>query len=415
MSPPRVGNSAFGSLWAHLSLLGVALAVAYPSPLAVLWGGRTSGSADKPLLAAGAWLILLLFLVTRAERAPSPIQERFWAGLSVIADVLGLTLLLSVSGAAQNPFTMLYFVPIALATLVAEHFTWRVAALSVLCFGFLLKQTADTLRPHQNHAHHAHFFDHVQGMAIALAVAGVFITLFVHVIGRALRAKQDQIDRLRREQQNDRFAVSLGALSAGAAHELGTPLGSVQLLAEELPHMSDEERAPAVVTIVSEVKRMKSILHGMQGTDLSAEVLRGRRKWPLAELSELAPVSGCDFTCPEGLTTSQPRGVVEQLLRELVKNAQTNGGTDEVSVSISPEQDSFTILVRDRGAGLTQEERKRALEPFYSSTGGTGLGLFLASVHARQLGGTLKLDSEKDEGTEVRLHLPYSPADTFDE
>jgi len=357
-APAEPSKSGVGFLWAHLSLVLIAFAVAYPSPLAVLWGGRTQGSVTEPFIASGIWLGLLLFLARQTRVATSPTKQGFWSGLSVIADVLGLTLLLSVSGAAQNPFTMLYFVPITLATLVAERFTWRVAALSVLCFGLLLKQTADVLRPHQNHPHHAHFFDHVQGMAIALAVAGVFITLFVHFIARALKNKQAQIDQLHQEQQNDRFAVSLGALSAGAAHELGTPLGSVQLLAEELTHLPEAERVAAVETIVSEVRRMKSILHSMSATELSAEVLHQRRAWQLTELSELPTMAQVTFSCPEGLATTQPRAVIEQLLRELVKNAQLASEQKPVATEIVAAGDFFLLKVIDRGGGLDARRQR---------------------------------------------------------
>jgi two-component system sensor histidine kinase RegB len=386
----------------------VALLVSVPAPWAALWGGSTSGQPFSALAVGATW-ILLSFLLPRLLRAgASDFFSEPVAGVSICLDVVGLTALLSVAGAAQNPFTLLYFVPITLATIVAQKWTIRVAALSVVGFGLLLLETTLSLAEHRHHGAHAHFFQHVRGMAIALAVAGAFVTIFVHRIGRSLAQKERRIAELSRQRQQDHLAIALGTLSAGAAHELGSPLGSVQLLAEELPHLSPAEQKVAVSTIVAEVQRMKAIVHSMDTSELSAETLRGGKPWRLLDLCAEAEALG--VSCPalpdEKDESTQPYPIVSQITRELIRNAFGVKPDCGVSMSLVARSDAFVVTIEDDGPGFSSEQKLRATEPFVSYTGGTGLGLFLASIHARQLGGELLIESEAGRGAKISLRLP---------
>lgn len=391
-------------------LILVALLVSVPAPWAELWGGSTHGAPERALVIGATWIVLSL-LLARFKRSGE--GEFFFdpaAGASICLDVVGLTALLSVAGAAQNPFTLLYFVPITLATIVAQKWTLRVAALSVVGFGLLLFETTLALAEHRHHGAHAHFFQHVRGMAIALAVAGGFVTIFVHRIGTSLAQKERRIAELSRERQQEHLAIALGTLSAGAAHELGSPLGSVQLLAEELPHLTPVEQEKAVSTIIAEVQRMKSIVHGMDSSQLSAEILRGGKPWRLSELRAEAQALGAAnrVTVSESEESTQPYQVVSQIARELIRNALSVKPDARVLMHITQQESAFVITVEDDGPGFTPEQKLHATEPFVSHTGGTGLGLFLAAIHARQLGGELSIESEAGKGARVSLRLPLT-------
>lgn len=391
------------------ALIFVAVLVATRTPLTESLISTGSTSLALPLSLGIVWGAMSFALARRLRGERNDARRETWAGISLVFDVVGLSALLSQAGAAQHPFTLLYFVPITLATVVAPRWTVRIAVLSVLCFALLVAQTALALAEHRNHGHHAHFFQHVQGMAVALGVVGAFVTLSVQGIARALSAQRRRIEELSREQQQNQFAVSLGALSAGAAHELGTPLGTVQLLVEELPHLEEKEKAEALKTIVDEVQRMKSILHGMNSSELSAEMLSDTSVWNLNALCPLVREQGARCESEFSVETTQPRRVLEQILRELIRNALRSRIEADVRVSVTVSPDGFTLSVADNGPGLSSEQLTRALQPFSSGTGGTGLGLFLAGVHARQLGGRLELQSVLGNGTTAGLFLPFSP------
>jgi len=405
LADPPLASAGGAFFRARLALLVIATCTALPTPLAPFLGGSGENSVWTPLAIALVWSALGLW----SGRAATPSSTRL-AGSALVIDVTALTCLLALGGAAQNPFTMLYFVPIALSTLVSQAWTWTVAASAVLGFAGLLVLTARAAGPH---AHHGHFFHHIVGMAVALGVAGVLVTYFVHRIGRTLTEQRSQIVRLSREQEQDRFATSLGALAAGAAHELGTPLGTVQLLTGELGFMTDDERAIAQKTIKQEVARMKEILHGMTSTQLSAQVLESGAAWMT---DDLASDLGREFPDVAWVqsgrrATTQPRPVLAQILRELVRNAQRSSASCSpvVEVELSAGPAEFWFVVRDTGAGMDADAQQRAVLPFFSTTGGRGLGLFLARVHVRQLGGSFELDSSPGVGTRITLKLPLAP------
>lgn len=398
---------ARGALWVLATL------AALPTPLAPFFGSSVRASVWPPLALAALWALVALGLDLWRRRAGG---ERALGG-ALLSDVIFLSALLGNAGAAQNPFTILYFVPMMLSTLLPPRFTGAVVVASILGFSTLLGVTAREFGPH---AHHGHFFHHVVGMAVALGLAGALGTYFAHRIARSLARERALVARLNREKEQDRYATSLGTLAAGAAHELGTPLGTVQLLAGELPHMDEEERNAAARRIEREVQRMKTILHGMTSSQLSAQVLSGPEAWRTEALAAELEADGKErvlIRIGSSGETTQPRVVLAQILRELVQNAlrATEGSSSPVEVSLEIRGEELVCCVRDEGPGMSEDQAERALEPFVSDTGGRGLGLFLAQVHARQLGGKLELESALGRGTLTRLIVPLELTAAGDE
>lgn len=448
----RIGPAAWITARWSLVVVACGLVVAhYVRP--ELWGGPAPGRLWPQLGVVASWCALNVFAST-GGRPASAADEARHAGRDLLYDVALLTALLALTGGANNPFTMLYFVPITLATLVSRSWTSLVALSSVCGFAVLVavstwtmslaasgQQVADHAAHHAHHAaehvHQAaelgalgHFWRHLVGMGVALAVAGSLVTYFVHKIAGVLTTQRDELELLRRQAREDRYAASLGALSAGAAHELGTPLGTIQLLAGELELMDDRERREAAVLMRKELERCKDILHGMKNPELSAHVLEDPTPWALSELAEdvaswvlpggaRVEVASADVRADAGVDVGsdrfcyQPRAVLQQIVRELMTNAQravVGDRTPSVRVEIATRAGELCVVVQDDGCGMDARDLASAFEPFFSTRkGGRGLGLFLARLHARQLGGSLELVSEPSRGTVAELRLPLRP------
>jgi two-component system cell cycle sensor histidine kinase PleC len=99
-------------------------------------------------------------------------------------------------------------------------------------------------------------------------------------------------------------------------------------------------------------------------------------------------------------------------LSNAVKFSETETAID---VAFELESDGVSIVVRDRGAGISPEKLALVLEPFgqvqsvYArSQGGIGLGLPLVNSVVELHGGTFKLSSQLGVGTEARICLPAS-------
>jgi signal transduction histidine kinase len=106
-----------------------------------------------------------------------------------------------------------------------------------------------------------------------------------------------------------------------------------------------------------------------------------------------------------------PRGIRRCLLN-LVSNAidacaQKQGGHVEISTSRIGD-DLFRICVADNGCGISEDNRKKLFEMFYSTKGskGTGLGLVVTKKIVTEHGGQIEVQSEVEKGTRFLLKLP---------
>ncbi len=345
------------------------------------------------------------------------------SGLHLLVDTAALTVLLGLTGGATNPFTTLYFVPITLATQVSPRWTWSIAVLSLAGFAGLYL-LGDVPKGPPGHEHH--FSGHLKGMWFSFGASGMLITYFVHRIAISLARQRVELTRLREQAFEDRHLASLGSLAAGAAHELGTPLGTIGVLAADLSLMDDDERADALVSIRSEVKRCKEIVQRMATPDARVSMLaQAAGPWALADLaSESEPIRGMDIKVDISQDARDahcelPRESVGQIVRELLSNAaeacRRRPGSGGVELNVAVENATAIIKVRDDGAGMDSETATAAFDPFFSTKPegeGMGLGLYLTRAQVRQLGGSIELSSRKDLGTEVVLRLPLAAVST---
>lgn len=108
---------------------------------------------------------------------------------------------------------------------------------------------------------------------------------------------------------------------------------------------------------------------------------------------------------------------IRRLLRNLLENAQRYHRPEKGDIRLSLEYlpASLRIVVSDRGEGIAAEHLARLTEPFYradparaQTTGGLGLGLYLCHTIVQAHGGSLTIDSELQQGTQVRVELPLA-------
>lgn len=406
-----------------------------------LLGFRLASESSLPLWAVVAVLAALNVVSARATARGRRARVRV-AAAHLLVDVVGLSAFLAAAGGAQNPFTILYFVPITLATQLPRGFTWALGAAGLVGFGLLFFVTPNLGLPWsasdpaeamghtpEQHArmmqamHGGHAFaDHMTGMWVALAISGAMITFFTHRISSLLARHRSSLARLEKDLAEDRYLASLGALAASAGHELGTPLGTIRLLVDELPELDDRERAATLDVIREELERCKAIVHDMRNPELSASAFEDAARWTLGELVEAVneelgearantPVQVRVAPSAQLAECSQPRFIVVRVVRELVKNSlEACAGrvsTAGVSVSVDVFDDRAKLEVSDDGKGLSADEARDAFRPLHTTKpGGMGLGLYLARAHLRQLGGDLTLTPQPQGGAVALAEFP---------
>jgi two-component system sensor histidine kinase RegB len=266
--------------------------------------------------------------------------------------------------------------------------------------------------------HLGHMQMHLQGMWVALAVAASFIVYFLTRVRRALGAREAALAEQRAVASRQERLVSLATLSAGAAHELSTPLGTIAVAARELER--EAQALPAQVLedarlIRGQVERCRQILDQMAAdagdpageafVEISVEALLRQA------VEELPPEPAVAVPSGGAPALRVPRRAVAQAIRAVVKNGQQaaaeSGG--RVTLSCAADGAGVAIAVEDTGAGMPPEVQRRVGEPFFTTKPpgrGMGLGLFLSKTVIDRVGGGLEIASTPGRGTRVTIRLP---------
>jgi two-component system sensor histidine kinase RegB len=355
------------------------------------------------------------------ERFSGAVRDRHALGILLTLDTLCLTALLSLTGGPANPFTLLYLVQITLsAVILSKGWTWAIGGLSVAGFAFLFPVHVRVAVFETHHTSEG-FSVHLAGMWIAFAAASLVITLFIGKVSEAMRRREQEALSLRDQAARDERLASIVTLAAGAAHELGTPLGTIAVVSKDLELYAESvlgngEVATEARLIRSEVDRCRQILQQMSVR--GAEPI-GETPVPLGLGEALGSVKQ-GFAPPErdlvqtevageGQEVTLPPDATRQALTALVRNALDASDGSPVLLTAECAQGKLRFTVKDSGCGMRRETLDRVAEPFFTTKPpgrGMGLGTFLVRAYAEALNGSLEFESEAGAGTKVTLELP---------
>lgn len=236
-----------------------------------------------------------------------------------------------------------------------------------------------------------------------------------------LEAARDVTDEKQLEAQlryQERLAA-LGVLAAGIAHDIGNPLASISSELELLEGETDPEVVRGSVAVVrSQLARMSRVLREM--TDFARR--RGEEAGPVSVEEAVGDALRMIRHDPRArrvhveteLEPALPRlwMVEDHLVMVLVNlainalDAMPDGG--HLTMRAASRDGGVRIEVRDDGVGMSEEVRRRATEPMFTTKPGrgTGLGLAVSADILRSLGGAVVIDSAPGRGTTVRLDFP---------
>jgi two-component system, sensor histidine kinase RegB len=338
--------------------------------------------------------------------------------LALLVDIGALTLQLYFSGGAANPFTALYLVQVVLGAILLPL---RLAAglLVAACLGYaLLAIRSLPLRlPPALAAQRADLF--AIGHGIAFAMVAALLLLFIVRISRNLRARDAFVADLRQHAAEEEGIVRMGLFASGAAHELGTPLGTLSVILADWRRMpaiaGDPELAAEVAEMQAEVQRCKGIvsdiLHSAGQPRGEAMQSMGASNF-LDAIAQAWPPTHPHVPLDYGLEGIGGAVIaVDPALRQAVTNLLDNAAEASpygVQLRARFEEGMLAIVVRDFGPGFDPGTLDHVGKLYQSTKGaGHGLGLFLATNVVRRLGG--RLDARnlvQGSGAEVRLLLP---------
>ena len=333
-------------------------------------------------------------------------------------DMLQLGLLLFLTGGLQNPFAMLMLAPVTVAATILSKrrvfwlSTLTVTAITVIAVAHLPLPWRDAPSPPPPL--------YVFGVWTALVLSTVFIAGYTWNVAEGARRMRDAYSATQLALAREQRVSAVGGIAAAAAHQLGSPLATIAVVAKELVRdlPPDSPYAEDALLLLSQSERCRTILADL-ARQRDGESGSPFTRLPFSALVEAAgepyqveaksihymTAAGRDA---DGLAVEEPlvprSPEVMHGLGNLIQNA-AQFARRAVDVTTSWSEDTVAVDIVDDGPGFPQAVLARIGEPYISGRGDAaehmGLGIFIAESLLARTGARVIFANLPDGGAQV--------------
>jgi two-component system sensor histidine kinase RegB len=271
----------------------------------------------------------------------------------------------------------------------------------------------------------------IAGAWIAIVSTTAFAAFYSFQVSAEANKLADALAATELVLQREHHISALDGLAAAAAHELGTPLATIQVVAREMEKalVDDPRFTDDLMLLRSQTERCRDILRRL--TTLSAEDEAHMVRLPLRSLIEevIAPhrefgiaieVIDSETDMPEAVGRRNP-GILFGL-GNLIENA-VDFAHSLVTVIVTHDRDRVEISIDDDGPGFAPDVLAQIGVPFMNrrnrqdreNAGGLGLGLFIAKTLLERSGAQLEFANKAtpETGAHVKISWPREKMDLF--
>ena len=358
------------------------------------------------VIALSAWLNIALRLRFHMTQRLEP-DRAAWL---LAFDVAELAILLYLTGGLQNPFAFLFLAPVLLsATALPPRFTVILGGFAIACATVLVFTHYPLPWDPDDPLILPPIFMFGVWLSILLAIG--FIGVYAWQITEESRQLSDALAATELVLAREQHLSALDGLAAAAAHELGTPLSTISVIAKELENAisADAPHGDDVRLLREQAKRCRDILSKITQLSASGEPFD---RMPLAALMEEVAAPYRNFgvaidvhmagdESPEPNVARNP--AVLYGLGNLMENA-VDFAAEHVTVAASWSEETVGISITDDGPGFAPEIIARVGEPYVTSRpdldkddapSGLELGFFIAKTLLERSGATLSFSNRK--------------------
>jgi two-component system, sensor histidine kinase RegB len=378
---------------------------------------------ELPIWPCMAVIVLAVWLnvMLRVRFSTSQRVEPDRAAWLLAFDTAELAALLFLTGGLQNPFAFLFLAPVLLsATALPPRLTLVLGGFAMLCATILL--FVHYPLPWENEDPLDLPWIYMLGVWLSILLSILFIGLYSWQITEEGRQLAEALAATELVLEREQHLSQLDGLAAAAAHELGTPLSTISVIAKELeraippdsPHAEDvrllreqSQRCRGILAKLTELSASGEPFDRMPFTALIEEVVAPHRNFGVAiEVAvphQLAP--------PVGARNPAILYGLGNLLENAVDFAQkrvevaADWSGEDVAVTISDDGPGFAPEIIDRiGEPYVKSSKRRRMNAG-SETTGLGLGFFIAKTLLERSGATLNFENRAfpDRGAVVRI------------
>ncbi len=347
----------------------------------------------------------------------------------LLFDLCQLTILLLLTGGITNPFAILMLAPVTVSAATLSRKETSVISVTAIAMT-LLTIFVSTPLPYIEQALEIPPYYRL-GLGTALILAIAFTAFYLSNIAEQSRTMASALSSVHLALEREQRLSALGGLAANAAHELGTPLATIAVVAKEMWKEAPEgssvkedagllvEEADRCRTILTEISRSKKLDDGVSYNHL-----------PMASIIDLAiERHALNYDCPVLVTLYPPEGQGEQDqpmfarqpelvhgLGNLVQNALQHA-EQQVWVGLSWTETHILVQVEDDGPGFEPDLLYRLGDPYLKGEqerkrGGSsmGIGVFIATTLLNHCGATVTFSNRQEGGASVEVSLERKDA-----
>ncbi len=384
-----------------VAILGVHFALGFSTPLGLCLG----------VIAASAWLNLFTVLRFSPQRFLSDRE----AAAYIAFDIVQLCVLLALTGGLLNPFSALIIAPVTIAASVLPlRLTVLIGALGVAGVSLLsLYHMPLPWRPGETLSMAPIY---KVGVWAALSFSLLFFAAYAHRIAAESAQMRSALAATQLVLGREEKLSALGGLAAAAAHELGTPLATIQLTAKEmLRELSEEDDLyEDAALLVSQTQRCREILSRLSQHGEAGDAMHDRIEAASLLREAAAPfidqTGGPEIRIETNSKDGAPEPVLQRRpeiifgLRNFIENS-VDFARSEVVMTAEWDAEELSVFINDDGPGFSPEILMRLGEPYVNARagaraqsrrkGGMGLGFFIAKTLLENAGADIVFNNRQ--------------------
>ena len=373
---------------------------------------------------AGVTLCLLAVNLALLGGLAEWLVGRWGAFLQLTVDMVAWGAFLYFTGGVTNPAISLLLPVVAVgASILPALQAWLLAALAVVVYSLLWQYHQPVYLADADQA----MYWHLAGMWISFAFSAATVVWFIVRLNSELARRDDELAEVNAARARDAYVVGLGKLAAGAAHRLGTPLGTLRILTDDLAsraELSADVREDAEL-MREQVDHCRDILNGLTreagqqraegggAVDAFAWASAVAERWQRLRPGAALAIGAGAAAAGAVIVADASLGEALHNLIDNAANANIRAGNRGAPVELGVQREGGMVVidVLDRGPGLEPGRVEAARHaPLGAHAEGMGVGLMLAHAAIEHHGGRLEFRSRPGGGTIARMLIPVQVA-----
>ena len=359
----------------------------------------------------------------------------------ITLDVFALTSLLYLTGGAANPVIWVFLFPVIIsAIMLPRAYVWNMVVLTCCMYTLLIGYNTPlpAIEPHipdldlvsmemQHYLHdiqdEQYFNLHIFGMWFGFIDSAGLVAFFVGELSKALKERERHLSDARENALRDERVISLGTLAASAAHDMGTPLGTMAILTYEMeqdyPKKQYYDLNQKIMILSQQIVRCKEALSVLSASAGEMRAESGKSMTLIEYFDEVLNLWRAHNTTTKLNLYITPtavdfnghiiadRTLTHSIINILNNAAEVSPADKGIDFNADWDDQVLHLKIRDFGPGFPEEIIGFAgKQPVKSNKQGLGVGLFLTYTTINRLGGEIKFVNVESGGSCVEITLP---------